>query len=612
MNVGDNALGVRSVSPMGIAMDGLTDAELVALARAGRREACGELIARYQGYVYAHAHGVVGRWTDAQDVTQEVFIRALGTLGQVRDGQCFAGWLRRVTHSVALNWVRKQQIGGRRVLQGTEAVPEAYARLSATPQQLLSGRESAQQVLTAIASLPPKYREPLEMYYLGGMSHRRLADFLDIPLGTAQALVHRARQRLRAALPRQLMHAEVDAMVTEAIGEHQLPGDFSHKVLENVPRVAYGVEPRKSDGDVQRCPEDDPFPSCLRACFEFMGHQSSHELISGHGGQWWLNHTYVSIMGTSGAAFRLLWREGDWFGGNVGLPYIADDPAEPVRRACDAMGRACSFIFKPAFVEGSTDTITLCDDAVEYRRRIVESIGEHGRPVIACGVVGPPEPCIITGYDDDGDILIGWSFFQGMPDFAAGLGFEPGGYFRKADWGSDLAGIVLLGDEQERPALRDVYRVALRWGVELARRARVRTFHAGHAAYTAWVDAIQRDDELPANNMALLRERHMAHDDAVCTVAEARWYAMHFVKRAALELREAAQNLQAAAACFEVEHDLMWKVWGLVGGMGRSGEQIRRFADPVTRRQIVPLIMTARDKDVEATGHIERALELTD
>ncbi len=589
-------------------MSGLTDAELVQRARAGRRDACGELIARYQGYVYALAHGVVGRWADAQDITQETFIRALETLNQLHDGQRFAGWLRRVTHTVALNWVRKQQLGGRRVVQVDELPADANAPAHATPDQRLSGRELGARILSAVAALPPKYREPLEMYYLGGLSHRRLADFMDIPLGTAQALVYRARQQLRAALPRQLMQAEVDTMVTEAIGEHQLPEGFSHKVLENVPRVAYGTGLITPGSDVQRCPEDDPFPSCLRACFEFMGHDSGHELISSHGGQWRLNHTYVFIMGTSGAAFRLLWRDGEWFGGNVGLPFISDDPAEPVRRACDAMGHACSFFFKPVFAGGDADSITLCDDAAEYRRRIVESICEHGRPVIACGVVGPPEPCIITGYDHDGDILIGWSFFQGVPDFAAGLGFEATGYFRKADWGADLAGIVLLGEKQARPPLREIYRRALRWGVDLARRARVGDFHAGHAAYTAWAEALQRDDELPVDDLNLLRERHMAHDDAVCTVAEARWYAMHFVKHAASELPEAAGSLQAAAACFEAEHELMWQVWELVGGLGRSDEHIRKFAEPQIRRQMVPLIIAARDKDIEATRHLERAL----
>ncbi len=65
--------------------------------------------------------------------------------------------------------------------------------------------------------------------------------------------------------------------------------------------------------------------------------------------------------------------------------------------------------------------------------------------MIAFGIVGPPEPVIITGFDEGGDVLTGWSFFQGFPPFNEGLEYEPGeegqpGYFRKRDWFKDAAG----------------------------------------------------------------------------------------------------------------------------------------------------------------------------
>ena len=75
---------------------------------------------------------------------------------------------------------------------------------------------------------------------------------------------------------------------------------------------------------------------------------------------------------------------------------------------------------------------------------IIANIAQARRPVIVFGVVGPPEAAIITGYDAGGDVLIGWSFFQGMPEFAAGLAFEPSGTFRKRDWFEHTESLVII------------------------------------------------------------------------------------------------------------------------------------------------------------------------
>jgi hypothetical protein len=56
------------------------------------------------------------------------------------------------------------------------------------------------------------------------------------------------------------------------------------------------------------------------------------------------------------------------------------------------------------------------------------------------------------------------------------------------------------------------------------------------------------------------------------------------------------------------EHDLMWRVWGLVGGIGHDDEKVHKLTDPDVRRRIVPVIHKAREKDAEAADHIERAL----
>ena len=116
--------------------------------------------------------------------------------------------------------------------------------------------------------------------------------------------------------------------------------------------------------------------------------------------------------------------------------------------------------------------------------------------------------------DDGGDVLIGWSYFQTVPEFNQGVEFEPSGYFRKKDWFKDTVSLVLIGDRVEKPPLEDIYRRALLWALEIAKIPRVKSeFYSGLAAYQAWANALKKDEDLPLDNMPLLTERYHVHMD---------------------------------------------------------------------------------------------------
>ncbi len=365
-------------------------------------------------------------------------------------------------------------------------------------------------------------------------------------------------------------------------------------VLEGVRRVGFGV--LEEGRDVEGC----PFPSCLSACLEYLGADYGCSSVEMGGSTWRENNLYIYLLGTSGAAFRLSWKPG-WHLDNPQIIYMSDDPAAPFDRAFEAVGYGYEFILKEA---GR-------DNEATFRQRIVESIRDRGRPVLGFGVVGPPVCCIITGYDEHGDVLIGWSFFQDFPDFNAGVEFEPSGYFRKQDWFKDTESPLIVGQKCERPPLNETYRRALAWALKVVRTPV--TFgdrNNGLAAYAAWADHLLLDDEFPADDMDTLRERHMVHSDAVGTLAEGRWYAAQFLKQIAKHESALAEDLLAAAECYRAEHDLMWQIWGLVGGIGFADEHVKKLAEPAIRRQIIPIIRQAQDKDAEAAEHIERALLL--
>lgn len=339
----------------------------------------------------------------------------------------------------------------------------------------------------------------------------------------------------------------------------------------------------------------------MRSVMEYLG---EHDF----GCRWCESHkpgcpiacSYAFFIGVSGIASFLSWKHG-WAYDNFDIRYVSSNPREPIERAFNAAGYEVEFIGK---AKGS-------DDEPLFREKILESI-RRGRPVIAFGLVGPPEAGLITGYDDGGDVLIGWSFFQDFPDFNAGIAFEPSGEFRKRDWFKDSPdlSLVVMGDKKERPPLRDAYHGALELLLETTYTSHAMDGrNSGLAAYAAWTKHLLRSEDFPRDE-ALLRQRHDVHNAVVGMVAEARWYGAQFsIQASNPEILNArmSEDLLHAAACYAAGHQLMWNLWELVGGNGNP-DAYRLFADQAVRLKMVPIIHEARDKDARAAEFIERAL----
>ena len=363
-------------------------------------------------------------------------------------------------------------------------------------------------------------------------------------------------------------------------------------VLERMPKVGFY--------DGTRCPEDFPFPSCIRAFLEYAGDGCGCKYAPAPDPTWQCGCTYAYMMGISGAAFYLSWNPA-WHGHNLDIRHMSDDPAAPFERTLQATGYRFDHVRRE---EGR-------DNEALFRRRIIESLRDNGMPVLALGVIGPPECCIVAGYDDAGDVLVGWNFFQGFPEFAASLEFEPSGYFRKRDWFAETESLIVIGGKGERPARRETDRRALEWGLQVMRTpATGGSRHSGLVAYRAWAEDLLRDEDCATDDAGTLWARFITHDDAVGAVAEGRWYGSIFLAQVAQEGGDwrMSEDLYHAAACFAAEHALMWQVWDAVGGIGHSEEKARKLAERDVRRKIAAIILEAQAKDTQAAEHIEHAL----
>jgi RNA polymerase sigma-70 factor (ECF subfamily) len=173
---------------------------LVTRAQAGDRVAYGQLVERFQPGVYALALSKLRNPTEAQELTQEVFIHAMTRLEQLRDAHCFVSWLRQITVRMAINRLTRRGpfLGADLdVFQNAPAPAE-------TPLDDMVRAENRGEVLAGLARLKALDRATLEAFYLHGHSLKRMSREFDTPVGTIKRRLHVARNRLRKLLEKVL------------------------------------------------------------------------------------------------------------------------------------------------------------------------------------------------------------------------------------------------------------------------------------------------------------------------------------------------------------------------------------------------------------------------
>lgn len=182
------------------------EADDLDLARRGDRDAFGRLVRRHQRRVYAAALHILGNHSDADDVTQEAFVRAYRGLGSFDGRADFFTWLYRIAVNTALNALRSGKRGA--VLHqrsDAEAAhvggrPEALGHGVPSPAQRAEHTGEVARVLAAVAELSPALRVTLVLATVEELPHKQIAEILQIPEGTVAWRVNEARRLLKLRL----------------------------------------------------------------------------------------------------------------------------------------------------------------------------------------------------------------------------------------------------------------------------------------------------------------------------------------------------------------------------------------------------------------------------
>jgi len=174
------------------------EAELVRRAQAGDRIAFEQLYRDNVGRVYALCFRMAGTADLAEELAQDVFVRAWQKLGSFRGESAFSSWLHPLTVNVALSERRSRRRRVARVMTTDDLT--AFERPG--PSAPFDGPAAGFDLERALATLPPGARAVFVLHDVEGYKHEEIAELTGVATGTSKAQLHRARRLLREALTR--------------------------------------------------------------------------------------------------------------------------------------------------------------------------------------------------------------------------------------------------------------------------------------------------------------------------------------------------------------------------------------------------------------------------
>ena len=180
------------------------DLKLVQRTLKGEKSAFGELIRCYKIRIFNLMYRMTGRREDAEDLTQEAFLRAYAGLHTFRSNMRFSPWMFRIASNLCLNWKRKHRLEDVGISPGESVsmtgLPSLERPRFAQPDYQSETRELDLRLQEEIAKLPPHYRLVFNLRYIEAHSCKQISEIMDIPEGTVKTYLFRAREILKNKL----------------------------------------------------------------------------------------------------------------------------------------------------------------------------------------------------------------------------------------------------------------------------------------------------------------------------------------------------------------------------------------------------------------------------
>ena len=199
--------------PIGLALLGMVrvvddrdaDMALVEAVRAGDATAYRGLVEKYQTRVYHVVYGMVRNQEDAQELTQESFVKAYRNLHAFREDSRFYTWLYRIAMNLAIDFTRRRARAPVAGLDEDVAARDAdggiaEAHHADNPRKALERKQLHAAIMNAVAELPEDQRQVILLREVDGLSYKEIADVLEIAEGTVMSRLFYARKKLQKVL----------------------------------------------------------------------------------------------------------------------------------------------------------------------------------------------------------------------------------------------------------------------------------------------------------------------------------------------------------------------------------------------------------------------------
>lgn len=320
------------------------------------------------------------------------------------------------------------------------------------------------------------------------------------------------------------------------------------------------------------------YPTCLMACSEYLGESLS----------------YPYVMVASGAAFRFVWNHSMWDLSNIDIFHTLTESNDIYSVGPAALGRTF------AFLERTKSTT---------KEMFIDFIKEHldkGYPCIALGIIGPPEPCLITGYRKHGEELFGINFFQHDPEFSGSIEIDESGYFISSTWweNTDTQAVMCMGPiVNEKPSTKKLIRQA----IDVLEGRLEGDYSKGIAAYSAWKNALSNEKDFVADqNYSNLFEKMLCHLDAMSCLIDGRQCASSFFEKLSKEPSPYAEEYATLSAYFLQCAHAISKMADLYGNSLDMNEKLKKLIDSDIRKSSCHLIDDALHADSNALALMKR------
>ncbi len=179
-------------------VESLSDEKLVEKIRSEDSELFAEIVGRYQQKLYRYLRYLTNRPSEAEDILQDVFIKAYRNLLGFNTKKKFSSWIYRIAHNEGVNFIKKLNRRKEISLQGSgkiDSIPDGKNNSLLDNQER---KEIQKKVKECLDELETRYREPLILYYLEDKNYREISDILRTSTNSVGTLIFRGKRVLKA------------------------------------------------------------------------------------------------------------------------------------------------------------------------------------------------------------------------------------------------------------------------------------------------------------------------------------------------------------------------------------------------------------------------------